>query len=178
MTTPLSNALTLDEFNKLTKIIMRFVKEDDETKTNYKPSESKLNFNIIYMEHVNMFENALYPFLTKNFPIIPSKHINTRFINFIKQYLQYDTEELFEQYLNTKNLTTDALLQTWDVMKITYKQRYSSTLYYDSLIKDFKPYLLGGLIYLFNFENNDDVSYFKTLSKDWFNFYASNQKLK
>lgn len=184
--------LTNKEQYKLCGIIIRFLKENNFY--NLKITKNSLGHPLIINEPIydlkqsnslfnrtSFFENTLQTFaslyLTKTFDITTQ----LRFVKFIKQYLNCNTEELFLEFLKTKNITFEQLIGTFN--RLYWEGCLSKTMYdlRKDIIYSHNPHIIVAL------DTYKPRQYLQIggkdvridmLKLDWEVFYNKQQKLK
>lgn len=184
--------LTIKEKYKLCGIIIRFLKENnfynlkrikdvfDYPMTISEPIYDIKQTNNLF-NRTNFFENSLQTFasayLTKTFDIATQ----LRFVEFIKQYLNCNTQELFLEFLKTKNITFEQLIKTFNRL---YWEGYITKSMYNlrkDIIYSHKPHIILALDAYKPRQHiqigEKDVR-IGMLKQEWEVFYNKHQKLK
>lgn len=181
--------LTNKEQYKLCGIIIRFLKENNFY--NLKRTKDLLGHMLgpiydskktnSFFNRTNFFENTLQTFaslyLTKTFDIATQ----LRFVKFIKQYLSCNTQELFLEFLKTKNITFEQLIGTFN--RLYWEGCLSKTMYdlRKDIIYSHNPHIIVAL------DTYKPRQYLQIggkdvridmLKLDWEVFYSKQQKLK
>lgn len=183
--------LTINDKKKLTCLIIRFLKEQNLYYTfNLRKSHDYDKIYITYrspltdinvqtLERSMFFENTLTLFTGLYMKIRADIKLQLKYTKFLKNYLKYDTETLFNFFLQKKGIKFEQLEKELDALRISGNISLNNFILRKEIIIDYKPHIMSALKAFLPYNSMvvNCIS-FNSLYNEWESFYNEHQKLK
>ena len=183
--------LTTNDKKKLTCLIIRFLKEQNLYYTfNLRKSYDYENVYVTYrspltdikvetLERSMFFENTLTQFTSLYMKIGADIKLQLKYTKFLKNYLRYDTEILFNFFLQKKGIKFEQLERELDGLRMSGIISFNNFVLRKEIIYDYKPHIMSALKAFLPYNSMvvNCIS-FNSLYNEWESFYNEHQKLK
>lgn len=173
--------LTNNQRWKLTKIIIRFLKENNlyQQLSKFTPFMKAIINDEKYESDAEVLEQTLSKFAVRYMQRCVTLREQAMFTKFLKNYTLYDTEELFMKFLNTKGILFHNLKKEWNQVTKSHSAAKNQAILRNEVIDEYKPHVLQALS---EFEPIKKYTHkplkYKDLKVEWIHYYLMNQKLK